>query len=121
MYEEKTAATILKINIIENSQRIDKIVWSFTSHGQLTTKLAYQFLRNRILSPNTSNLEIWKMIWHPKISAVLPQKIVLFIWRCVKGILLVNANIARRRRDKPTLCTICNQQEKTIERSLFFC
>ncbi|RYR19402.1 hypothetical protein Ahy_B03g064168 [Arachis hypogaea] len=61
--------------------------------------------------------EIWERIWRLPVL----EKVIMFLWKAVYGILPVNAKLHQRRSAPTPMCSICQEQEETIQHMLLLC
>ncbi|RYR00402.1 hypothetical protein Ahy_B07g088524 [Arachis hypogaea] len=61
--------------------------------------------------------EIWERIWRLPV----PKKVRMFLWKVVHEILPVNAKLHQRKSAPTPMCSICQEQEETIEYMLLLC
>ncbi|CDP14369.1 unnamed protein product [Coffea canephora] len=59
----------------------------------------------------------WNFLWGLKVK----HKLKHFIWKCLQGILPVNAVIRERCSKGDSVCKCCGEYPETIEHLLFFC
>ncbi|XP_027157988.1 uncharacterized protein LOC113759609 [Coffea eugenioides] len=52
---------------------------------------------------------------------MVPQKLKLFIWKCLHGILPVNVLVRDRCSRGDWLCRCCRESQETLEHMFFFC
>uniref|UniRef100_A0A803Q9W0 Reverse transcriptase n=1 Tax=Cannabis sativa TaxID=3483 RepID=A0A803Q9W0_CANSA len=99
----------------------DDLIWHYTPDGCYTVSSGYKVGTNNEQIAGTSNdndaKKWWRGIW--KFEA--PPKVRNFIWRVCNGWLPVNMNLRARGMDVNPLCCWCNQEEETIEHSLWYC
>lgn len=87
----------------------DKFSWRFSSTGAFTVKSAYNYITGgherdrRAQGP-------WKLVWSLKI----PEKIRVFIWKCMNQRLLTNKERFRRKLTATPYCYKC----KTVPESI---
>lgn len=105
----KNVEDILKIYILCSDVN-DKRVWPFTKDENLFTKSAY-----KILSQPTNNMIHWKRIW----KSPLPQRILLFEWKCLHKGIIVRKWLGTKKCLCSTICPICEFEEETVEHALF--
>ncbi|XP_072074220.1 uncharacterized protein [Arachis hypogaea] len=97
------------------------------SDGQYTVKIGYRYAKEekdikeetKLSKASTSqNLrEVWEVIWRLPV----PQKVRMFLWRAVHRILSVNIILYQRKNVVRPTCSICQDEEETIEHALLLC
>ncbi|XP_072084658.1 uncharacterized protein [Arachis hypogaea] len=95
--------------------------------GQYTVRTGYHVAKEekdskeegRICKASTSQdwREIWEAIWRLPV----PQKVRMFLWKAVHRILPVNTNLHQRRITTTLTCSICQEEDETIEHALLLC
>ncbi|RYR68791.1 hypothetical protein Ahy_A03g015257 [Arachis hypogaea] len=103
----------------------DRLLWPFRKDGEFTTKTGYYVAkkgeneRNHNNRPSSSAVfeELWGGIWNMK----APQKIKMFLWKAAHNIILVRANLKKKRLLTNSVCPICLQEEETEEHTLLLC
>lgn len=61
--------------------------------------------------------KLWKVIW----GSCFPPKIQHFFWRACTGALATKSNLCKRRCGHEVLCSICLQEEETVDHMLLSC
>lgn len=110
--------------IIIRSMPHDSIYWPYTNNGGYSTKSGYRRLFDmegkQARNTNTSHvipIESWHTIWNAKV----PQKIKQFMWKVYHNALPVKSNLYRRKISNSPICTICQDEEETVEHTLLLC
>ncbi|XP_020969282.1 uncharacterized protein LOC110267813 [Arachis ipaensis] len=105
----------------------DHFVWPYRNDGQYSVKSGYQAAKEEKdtkeftmlgkASTSQNSKEIWERIWRLPV----PEKVKMFLWKAVHGILPVNANLYQRKSALTPKCSICHEQDETIEHVLLLC
>ncbi|XP_071933645.1 uncharacterized protein [Coffea arabica] len=107
----------------------DRIYWVMSSIGVYTVKSGYKLakIRKRKEEQRGTRAEhgcsmswatlSWNSVWRMNMKPELQH----FIWRCLNGILPVNALIMDRCSKGNFLCKCCGENPETIEHLFFFC
>lgn len=102
----------------------DVLIWPHSKSGEYTVKSGYHIIRGmEQTDANTASTSFdidkrtWKIIWHLNV----PQKIKVFLWKAMHGILDVRDNLARKRIVSSGRCPLCGQENETVEHALLFC
>ncbi|XP_050217814.1 uncharacterized protein LOC126668671 [Mercurialis annua] len=98
----------------------DKLVWHYHSQGKYTVKSGYYIALNSGYKPYQSLIPQlqkpdWKLLWNLKI----PNKIKVFIWKCLHEGLPTGIAL-QHRLNYTSSCCFCDQQE-TLIHMLFTC
>ncbi|CAL5444777.1 unnamed protein product [Camellia sinensis] len=103
LFPENVVQSILGIHIPLISCP-DKLVWRLSRNGIYSVKSGYwAAIRrkfDRVNGNNVINPSIWKKLWKTKI----PLRWILFIWRCLHNILLVQWQLKRRGLQVDPIC-----------------
>lgn len=91
----------------------DIIIWKATGHGEFTTKSAYSGIHDS--SPVTSTGP-WKFVWKLRV----PERIRVFIWRCLHKKLPTNA-LTGQWDGGSGCCSVCIDQREDILHALRDC
>lgn len=62
-------------------------------------------------------VHVWKIIWHLD----LPERLKVFIWKCVKGILAVKKGLSSRMHHLSPICPLCASDEESITHLFLQC
>ncbi|XP_016192574.1 uncharacterized protein LOC107633463 [Arachis ipaensis] len=99
----------------------DHFIWPYRNDGPYSVRSGYQAAKEEkdtrvetmLAKASTSqNLkEIWERIWRLPVL----EKVIMFLWKAVYGILPVNAKLHQRRSAPTPMCSICQEQEETIQ------
>ncbi|XP_015941361.1 uncharacterized protein LOC107466866 [Arachis duranensis] len=105
----------------------DNLIWPYTAEGHYTVKSGYRAAKEEKdakeeiklneASSSQNHREIWGTIW----GLPVPQKIIMFLWKAVEGILPVNSNLYKRRCAVKPSCSICQDENETVEHALLLC
>ncbi|XP_057747939.1 uncharacterized protein LOC130967135 [Arachis stenosperma] len=105
----------------------DNLIWPYTVEGHYTVKSGYRAAKEEKdakeeiklneASSSQNHREIWGTIWRLPV----PQKIRMFLWKAVEGILPVNSNLYKRRCAVKPSCSICQDENETVEHALLLC
>ncbi|RYQ92149.1 hypothetical protein Ahy_B09g098304 [Arachis hypogaea] len=105
----------------------DNLIWPYTAEGHYTVKSGYRAAKEEKdakeeeklneASSSQNHREIWGTIWRLPV----PQKIRMFLWKAVEGILPVNSNLYKRRCAVKPSCSICQDENETVEHALLLC
>jgi len=88
---------ISKLSLL-NREKEDKLIWKFNSKGSYTVKLAYKYAMETLVDKEEYRIPgEWTSMWKMKI----PQKIKVFLWRALQGVLPTRM----RLQDKGVPCT----------------
>lgn len=116
LFSLEEAGRILKLPL-RRLQGPDRLVWSFTKNGIYSVKTGYmQIVENDALDEDPSNYT-WLWIWKLNV----PPKIQVFMWRCMKDMLPVSANLVGRYVDVDPFCKRCGSEVETAEHVLRDC
>lgn len=116
---------ILAITLPEGSVP-DCYVWPFTNSGQYNSKSGYRCLydmrrRNNASADSSAwiykDYNVWNMVW----NLDLPERIKVFIWKCLKGILPTKKNLATRTIGFSPSCPLCDVEEESIDHLFCSC
>ncbi|KAK6163397.1 hypothetical protein DH2020_000261 [Rehmannia glutinosa] len=104
----------------------DRILWNLTQDHLFTVKSAYKACceEERLLrdaaegSRDCRRAKIcWDRLWKLKVKG----KVKLFLWKCLKDVVLVQAKLIERGMSVDPVCKWCGENEETLEHLLFFC
>ncbi|XP_057730440.1 uncharacterized protein LOC130945751 [Arachis stenosperma] len=105
----------------------DHLVWPYRNDGDYSVKSGYQAAKEEKdtmevatlgkASTSQNSKEIWERIW--RLPA--PEKVKMFLWKAAHGILPVNASLYQRKITLTPKCSICHEQDETIEHVLLLC
>ncbi|KAK7267199.1 hypothetical protein RIF29_19864 [Crotalaria pallida] len=109
---------------IVQSNRVDELIWHFTTDGVYSVKSGYKTLlqyqahsvESGVGSSSNDAAQIWKVLW----SLNLPEKMKIFWWRALRDILPTKANLLRKKMQIPSDCKSCNEME-TAMHCFFYC
>nr|XP_027083741.1 uncharacterized protein LOC113706047 [Coffea arabica] len=128
IFDEETRRKVLRIPLSVMPMK-DRIYWVISSTGVYTVKSGYKLakIRKRKEEQRRTRAEpgcsvscatlSWNSVWHMNIKPKLKH----FIWRCLNGILPVNALLMDRCSKGNFLCKCCGENPETIEHLFFFC
>ncbi|XP_050217472.1 uncharacterized protein LOC126668311 [Mercurialis annua] len=98
----------------------DKLIWQYSPDGNYTVKSGYFIALNngfrgyQSLIPHLAKSD-WKMLW----KLPVPNKIKVFVWRCIHDGLPSGAALQQRLRT-PSECKFCGAHE-TLMHLLYLC
>ncbi|RYR00317.1 hypothetical protein Ahy_B07g088442 [Arachis hypogaea] len=105
----------------------DHFVWPDRLDGQYSVKSGYYSAKAekdskeeiKLSKASTSQnfREVWETIWRLPV----PQKVKVFFWKAVHRIFLVNVNLYQRRCAVKPSCSICQDENETVEYALLLC
>lgn len=100
----------------------DKLVFTYTTDGNLTVKTAFRLL-TQLHSHSISNHSslaptFWKKFWASKF---VPPRVLLFIWKAIRGALPVRQSLHNRLPHIPADCPLCGADSETPYHLLFQC
>ncbi|RYR08900.1 hypothetical protein Ahy_B05g076767 [Arachis hypogaea] len=105
----------------------DHFVWPYRNDGQYSVRIGYHVAKEekdtkeetKLSKASTSqNLrEVWETIWRVSV----PGKVRMFLWKAVHRILPVNTNLYQRKSAITPRCSICQEEDETIEHALLLC
>lgn len=94
-------------------------MWPRTTTGKYNTKSGYRTLYDNKNIPGGEHHSqahlykgryVWNSIWHLD----LPERLKVFLWKCVRGILPVNLGLSSRLHQLSSNCPLCNQLEEKL-------
>lgn len=85
-------------------------------NDQLTTKYAYRLICSRN-DANLVSMVNWKALWR----LPLPQRVLLFGWKCLKNVVLVRTVVKSKISSLDDKCPICGKEEESIGHALMRC
>ena len=96
----------------------DKRIWPHSKSGEVTTKSAFNIINKAEVDPLVASTN-WKHFW----KLPLPQRILLFGWKCLRGAIPVRSILKSRfgLANFPSQCTFSEEKEETIVHILFHC
>ncbi|KAJ4774066.1 Ribonuclease H-like superfamily protein [Rhynchospora pubera] len=100
-----------------NSNRDDRLIFTYAKNGQFTLKMAYQLITSSSSAPSF-HPSLLKAIWHTQ--GLLPR-IRLFLWKIMHNSLPLGDTIGRRISNTARPCSICGCDDETIQHALFKC
>lgn len=124
LFDKETAMEIFSVPVVPRGWS-DKLIWHYDSKGVysiitgylLVTKPQWQQVTTRSSSSSALSNYSWKLIWNLKIH----PKVKVFLWRAVLTSIVVLNNLKDRGLNLNLLCSICNQEVKTLEHAVFSC
>ena len=90
----------------------DVRIWSLSSSGQYSTKLAYEYLFQGAIQ-----FRPWERIW----KSWAPGKCKFFLWLVAHDRCWTADQLARRGLPHPERCLLCDQEQETINHLLIPC
>lgn len=116
IFEQRDISLILSIPVKRSDN--DSWFWRHDRIGQYTVKSAYDIIRSRATSNQTSNNSgFWKDIWNLKI----PLKVKHFVWRAVRDCLPTKDRLIIKKVEVDSACPVCNLNEETVLHLLIQC
>lgn len=108
-----------------NTNNQDQWRWFFDKKGRYTVKSGYKLAMEveRSMSnkggnsSNKSNNKFWKVIW----GLQIPNKIKLFLWRAIHGILPCAQSLYQRRITDNPCCFRCGANSESVFHALWGC
>lgn len=121
---KEEASGILKVPI-SLSESKDKLVWRFHQSGKYSVKSGYHQAhkaksRTRSHRPSVSYRipdKVWTRLW----SIPTIPKVLHFMWRVVRNWVASKENLYRKKCTQSPLCSICGEENESIEHILFRC
>ncbi|KAH6763321.1 hypothetical protein C2S52_020754 [Perilla frutescens var. hirtella] len=116
IYPEEIAHDILLISICDSGSQ-DCIMWNHTKSGTYSVRSGYwvaMSLKDASTSKASSssyNSTDWRWFW--KLS--IPPRIKIFIWKCMRGVLPTNTNLAKKGIVLDHTCVRCSLSEESPE------
>ncbi|KAK7268454.1 hypothetical protein RIF29_21152 [Crotalaria pallida] len=103
----------------------DELIWHFDSKGLFTVRSAYkmemawrtQSSVGDSSSSDPNNNYQWQRLW----KANVPNKVKIFWWKAIKGILPTMDNLARKHIDVGSCCSRCSREFETQMHALWYC
>lgn len=84
----------------------DSFCWGNAADGSFSSKAAYLAVNKNIPDPSWCNFKlIWRWAW--------PERVRLFLWKALHGILQTNSERVRRHMADWNLCPICGGENET--------
>ncbi|XP_027083855.1 uncharacterized protein [Coffea arabica] len=128
VFEKEEGRNILRIPLGVQPLK-DRIYWNFSPTGMYTVKSGYRLAKKRrrrgwqgkadagsSCSRVGTNLS-WTFLW----GLNMKHKLKHFIWKCLHGVLPVNAVVRERCSKGDPMCISCGESTETIEHCLFLC
>ena len=106
IFEPLSVAAILKLSW-PNIQCEDKLVWIGNSNGVFSVNDCYLAIFRSV--PISEEAKIWENLWNSK----LHERLKLFLWRLLVGILPTNLIIFTRTGKGCPDCALCGKEEET--------
>ena len=108
-----------------NMEECDRLIWPLEEDGCYSVRTGYHTIFRESLKPDLSTAtcstiidkELWKTCW--KINT--PPKVRTFIWKALKNILPLAANLKNRHITHTGVCKVCGLEEETLEHCLLLC
>lgn len=120
---EEVVKAILKIPT-SISKGPDKLVWSHSKTGLYSVKSGYFQARkgnqSRLSIPSSSyspSKSMWSRLW----TIPTPPNIRIFMWKVVQNWIACKQNLFHMKCGQNPLCSICEAEGESIERTLFRC
>ena len=110
-------------------KRQDRFFWCFLKSGTYTVKTSYakaiqassKDKRKQKLEEETRweirKHSIWKQLWNLN----LKHKLKHFIWKCLEDGIAIKEALHKRTGERDNICTICGEEEETVEHMFFKC
>ncbi|KAL4356233.1 hypothetical protein AHAS_Ahas09G0066200 [Arachis hypogaea] len=101
----------------------DKVQWLFNNSKCYDVasgyRISYLFFHEPIdLCPAYMQQRgIWAQLW----NLLTPQKITIFLWKCLHGRIPVMQLTHQRFSNTPATCPLCQEESETITHCLFLC
>nr|GMD79688.1 uncharacterized protein LOC109160490 [Ipomoea batatas] len=83
-----------------NLNQADEWYWRYETRGDYSVRSGYRLLSEQ--PSETSNFKSWRKLWNLRVA----PKIWNLLWRCIKEILPVRANLRRRRMEVQSECPL---------------
>ncbi|KAK6149459.1 hypothetical protein DH2020_016984 [Rehmannia glutinosa] len=105
------------------NQKDDKVVWHHTKYGKYTVKSGYKVATNlkenedRSPASSGNNTGLWRWVWALSIS----NKVKVFLWKCIYGILPTKGALIRRGVVIDGFCSWCGQEVESNEHAVRDC
>ena len=110
-------ATNISLIYVSKNELPDKIVQHFEKNRHYTVKSQYKLLTSPTNLVDEQNKAVWRCLW----DTPAPKKIQVLMWRVVRGILLVRANLNRFNIPVERACKRCDNGEESISHAIFNC
>lgn len=101
----------------------DKLIWSSTTDGRFTVKLAYhlELERTKGLEGEQSNQDqeepYWKALWDLNIQ----EQSNNFFWRACNELLLTKENLLKKHIIDTSLCPVCEREQESLIHAIWDC
>lgn len=105
----EVAEVMLQMEVSENDE--DEVVWRGSTNGNLTTKGAYNFCRERS-QPVTWMKSLWQ--------TYIPPKLSMHIWRMARNRLSTAQNLRKRGCNVAPICLGCINGSNELRNHLFW-
>lgn len=107
----------------------DRWVWHFSNRGVYSVSSGYESaLRLKrqgstqgITGGESSMRDDHKKVWNKVWSLPVPNKIKVFVWKCINGILPIRENLLRRKVTREMLCLNCKGDCETFPHLFLEC
>jgi len=96
-----------------NKESQDNYIWD-PNGEKFTVKSGYNFLQRY---NNYDNWNLWTTVWK---NEYLP-KIIFFAWKLLKGKILTVENLKKKGFEGPSMCVMCQREEKSIQHLFLNC
>lgn len=116
LYHPNISNKIMQIPISRATGLEDKLLWKHSTSGDYRVNKAYSLIQQDGLSA-MGHHRVWKLLW--KID--IPYRIVSFIWKILHGSLSVFEILKKRGIKNTDLCTMCNEEEESIDHLFLHC
>ena len=128
VFDKDEGKQILSIPLGEVPRK-DRLFWAFSTTGVYTVKSGYRLAKKEKRMGGEEWKEAgtsfgrsgvnqhWNFLWGQSVK----HKLKHFIWKCLHGILPVNAVIRERCLKGDYVCKGCGEGPETTEHMLFFC
>ncbi|KAK6144475.1 hypothetical protein DH2020_021295 [Rehmannia glutinosa] len=122
LFSQSEARSIISIPLSMNRKE-DKLTWHFTKDGRYSVKSGYKVAKtlkeNELRSPASSGNKtgLWKWLW----ALSIPNKVKIFLWRCLYGILPTKGALIRKGVSIEGVCTRCGMMVESNEHAVRDC
>ncbi|XP_026459259.1 uncharacterized protein LOC113359908 [Papaver somniferum] len=119
LFNHETTTAILNMNVSTTGE--DYLIWKPDRKGKFSVKSAYDTLCvsqvDNTIGGDTIPTIVWKTLWHTKV----PNRMQLFVWKCLKDIVHVRDKISRYKHEVEPHCVLRNHSTETTSHLLSQC
>ena len=103
---------IIRVPLSSDPNEVDKLIWSPSTSGDLSAKIAYQFMR-----PHHPSLDWSKLIW----SKYIAPRMSLLVWKVLCGRVLSEDFLQKRGISLASRCLLCRFDSESLEHIFLLC